>query len=54
MMRTSDEFDIVWELCDLFEELSNLFFDLYHDRFIERYLKEEDAKYWAEHSQEDD
>ncbi len=52
MMRTFDEFDIVWELCDLFEELSNLFFDLYHDRFIERYLKEQDAKYWGEHFEE--
>lgn len=53
-MRTSDEFDIVWELRELFEELSDLFFDLYHDRFIERYLKEEDPKYCDEHSEDNE
>ena len=53
-MRTSDEFEIAWELCGLFEELSNLFFDLYHDRFIERYLEEDEAKYCNEPFEENE
>lgn len=53
-MCTSDEFDIVWELCELFEQLSNFFFDLYHQRFIESYLEEQEAKYGDQKLQENE
>jgi hypothetical protein len=53
-MHTSDKFEIAWELCCLFEELSNLFFNLYHDRFIERYLQEQEAKYGGQKLQENE
>jgi hypothetical protein len=53
-MSTSDKFDIAWELCCLFEELSNLFFDLHHDRFTQRSLEVKDEKYCDEPFQEDE
>jgi hypothetical protein len=51
-MHTHQRLETVWQLFNLFETLSNILFDRYHDYLVERHLDEETILYFENHTQD--
>ena len=47
-MNNEDIIEAAWEISNLMNKLNDLIWDQYEDAFIDRYMKEQEKKYWEE------
>jgi len=52
-MKDHDKIDTAWEIWNLIARFNDLIWDQYEDEFIERYLKDEEEKYWQDQALND-
>jgi hypothetical protein len=45
-MKDQDFVEAAWEISNLMNNLNDLIWDQYEDAFIDRYMKEQEQKYW--------
>jgi hypothetical protein len=45
-MKDQENIEAAWEISNLMNKLNDLIWDQYEDAFIDRYMKEQEQKYW--------
>jgi hypothetical protein len=45
-MKDQETIEAAWEISTLMNKLNDLIWDQYEDAFIDRYMKEQEQKYW--------
>ena len=52
-MNNENIIEAAWEISNLMNKLNDLIWDQYEDAFIDRYMKEQEKKYWEEQEKPD-